>query len=599
MGDRPLSSILPAPNLPELPELPAQVLQDIFRHLCHHPMAIGPHHSFNPRWISVTHVCRRWRKAALDNPCLWVHLPIQSEPLTQMMLERSRSEAVFVEFHTEDRGVDDNLVLRLAALVTRARSFCVTASISFLSALIGQPRFSCSAPHLRTLELLPLEDMPSGTSPSQLLSRLDSGDGEEDTLTSDMRNLNLVKHPPMVAMLNFFKTNRGGIECLKLGFLDSSPFLALPSSPIRHMFLPYLKQMHLDSSYRVCHNILSQVIVPPSTELKLRLRGVQDLVLFSEIVALRFGRAKTFTNLPLESITCSLTPTGETIWSFIGYPPMAIMPASGGVQMVASVYSKTAGETWHLALSELSRSVGLENVNSMNIYMHAAWTKDQHTLLTSVLQTIPKLRRLAIDTDSLPGLDVDMAALALHIPQLHILEFVGIVDESQVEAKKHELELQYTAMARARTKAGMSTFSCRWRPRGGWEVIVLTENLDTDAPPLQLPNQSSQLTSLPDSVASHYAQQRCKFLLELHKFWAAGKTPLPTALTGFRYPEGYPHQPSWPHVKPIAIGVVRLGDTLNIDLFQLFTVVRAHGGGLKVSKIHGHDHAVQCSCSRH
>ncbi|KAI0061468.1 hypothetical protein BV25DRAFT_1785855, partial [Artomyces pyxidatus] len=44
-------------------------------------------------WISVTHVCRRWRHIALDNSGLWRHIPLTSgRQWIAEMLSRSRSK---------------------------------------------------------------------------------------------------------------------------------------------------------------------------------------------------------------------------------------------------------------------------------------------------------------------------------------------------------------------------------------------------------------------------------------------------------------------------------------------------------------------------
>ncbi|KAI0048078.1 hypothetical protein FA95DRAFT_1678575 [Auriscalpium vulgare] len=103
-------------------------------------------------WMYITHVCRRWRDVALNNPALWstIILPF---PLgarwAEAFLSRSKSSALTI---TKDREGLQPLPLRQSELalvqanLARTRSLCISAE-SAISAL------SHPAPILRTLDI--------------------------------------------------------------------------------------------------------------------------------------------------------------------------------------------------------------------------------------------------------------------------------------------------------------------------------------------------------------------------------------------------------------------------------------------------------------
>ncbi|KAH6904626.1 hypothetical protein BKA70DRAFT_527148 [Coprinopsis sp. MPI-PUGE-AT-0042] len=53
------------------------------------------------KWIQVSHVCRRWRQVALQNPTLWSTIPPISPKWLEVMAERSQRLPLTIELGSE------------------------------------------------------------------------------------------------------------------------------------------------------------------------------------------------------------------------------------------------------------------------------------------------------------------------------------------------------------------------------------------------------------------------------------------------------------------------------------------------------------------
>jgi len=71
--------------------LPAEILARIFHFNAFSAKPYSP--TLRHGWISVTHVCRRWRQVALDDSTLWTHFSAypQSEEWIAERLSRARN----------------------------------------------------------------------------------------------------------------------------------------------------------------------------------------------------------------------------------------------------------------------------------------------------------------------------------------------------------------------------------------------------------------------------------------------------------------------------------------------------------------------------
>ena len=98
----------------DIDSLPAELLEEIFRCCIE---ANTPWHSTKdtwraerrsistsitplgvPKWITLTYVCRRWRRVALRNPLFWLHIPTTiSLPWVNTYLARSRNQPLTID----------------------------------------------------------------------------------------------------------------------------------------------------------------------------------------------------------------------------------------------------------------------------------------------------------------------------------------------------------------------------------------------------------------------------------------------------------------------------------------------------------------------
>ncbi|KAH9978238.1 hypothetical protein BGW80DRAFT_800651 [Lactifluus volemus] len=164
--------------------LPVEILIQIFSY---YPASDrNPHIRFRPPppWLAVTHVCQRWRNAALSCPSLWVDIISTNFRWTEVMLERSRDVPIQI---TVDDGGSEHMPceVRTARLlfskIYRAQSLAVTCVHAIIACipmlfdaegapllqeliitnfhpstsidLVSQPLFSGKTPSLQLLSL--------------------------------------------------------------------------------------------------------------------------------------------------------------------------------------------------------------------------------------------------------------------------------------------------------------------------------------------------------------------------------------------------------------------------------------------------------------
>ncbi|VDB93543.1 unnamed protein product [Peniophora sp. CBMAI 1063] len=81
--------------------LPPEVLALIFNWLAAiYPMSLqapGTSRRTSLGWVTVSHVCRRWRSVILDQPSLWAHLTPDGQQPWKTFLDRAKEVALFVK----------------------------------------------------------------------------------------------------------------------------------------------------------------------------------------------------------------------------------------------------------------------------------------------------------------------------------------------------------------------------------------------------------------------------------------------------------------------------------------------------------------------
>ncbi|KAJ8588943.1 hypothetical protein M405DRAFT_818920 [Rhizopogon salebrosus TDB-379] len=75
--------------------LPPEILTTVFKHVEEENYS-GVYHY--PRCLTVTHVCRHWRRVALECPCLWTTINWTSARWIGPMLERSKKSPLVVKY---------------------------------------------------------------------------------------------------------------------------------------------------------------------------------------------------------------------------------------------------------------------------------------------------------------------------------------------------------------------------------------------------------------------------------------------------------------------------------------------------------------------
>ncbi|TFY66756.1 hypothetical protein EVG20_g4325 [Dentipellis fragilis] len=120
----------------------------------------------NLGWILVTHVCRRWRYAALDNSTLWSHISFAlGSEWTARMLERSRVSPLVIQASGPGRDLPPNLGAQLRPYLSRTRVLELYAQIDTLEEILT-PLVE-HAPILQSLRLrADRGDEPSVISPT-------------------------------------------------------------------------------------------------------------------------------------------------------------------------------------------------------------------------------------------------------------------------------------------------------------------------------------------------------------------------------------------------------------------------------------------------
>ena len=136
------------------PQFPLELLQKIFLLLVKFHLREPSHRTRRPEWITITHVCRYWREAALGLRELWTYITLNlSISWSLAMMERSAPLPVHI-----DRYIGESSRIGVKALAT---SGLLSASRIRTLRLIGRPadilevlNHLCSPSPLESLTLL-------------------------------------------------------------------------------------------------------------------------------------------------------------------------------------------------------------------------------------------------------------------------------------------------------------------------------------------------------------------------------------------------------------------------------------------------------------
>ncbi|THH04775.1 hypothetical protein EW146_g10086 [Bondarzewia mesenterica] len=253
--------------------------------------------TFSLGWIQVTHVCRYWRRVALENPSLWTRICfVLGRNWTDAFFERSKSSLITVQRRPQTfydwafYDPDDMPVARHLKHLQRLRVHTPSQVLSsFLETLVD------AAPYLEYLELCcipdpdyfahsqPLQSIPL---PSNLFAhdfpRLRHVELDHITIPWDPVHFKGLAHfairLPGSKRFDFSKASRPSLDQI-LNLLDAMPELqtlelldALPVAPTLNSFklspinrvahMPWLNKIKLKGTVFDCANFIRCLDIP-------------------------------------------------------------------------------------------------------------------------------------------------------------------------------------------------------------------------------------------------------------------------------------------------------------------------------------------------
>ena len=230
--------------------------------------------------IRVTHVCRRWREAALDHPRLWSHIIfVELAPASMTeILARAKMAPLHLEADLINSSWDqlDVIERQLEAHISHTRHLCIRGELQ-----IAFERLVSSAPTLESLSLshfgLPQAVIPVNlfncTAPNLSSLVLDGCDiSWKSPLLKGLRTLRIVgpstnARPKLEDWLDALNE----MPQLKTLILNSATPLASSASPISDssliITLPFLTEFYISASAEDCALALAHLTMPTLTSL--------------------------------------------------------------------------------------------------------------------------------------------------------------------------------------------------------------------------------------------------------------------------------------------------------------------------------------------
>ncbi|KAG2157837.1 uncharacterized protein EDB93DRAFT_819107 [Suillus bovinus] len=241
-----------------------------------------------PACLVVTHVCRRWRKVALECPTLWRFISSTSLYWLDVMLERSQQAPLVVTYTTfaiSLKGCLEKILLHLPHikyLELRALSYHVGRVMDLLS---SQP-----APMLETFKFSVYGQLPStvsisdtifqGQAPSLRYLEVDYCNPRwSSSIFSGLRTLYVAKTslPDLLSALQCTDT----LEQLTLryDFLQTGQSILIDGVP-----LPRLKKIVLDgTSLETAVSLLGRLALPVNVKIALQLSSIEGHRTFADL----------------------------------------------------------------------------------------------------------------------------------------------------------------------------------------------------------------------------------------------------------------------------------------------------------------------------
>ena len=233
-------------------------------------------------WICITHVCRRWREAALNHLRLWSHINLTKLAPAAMaeILSRAKMAPLHLEADLTNSRKDqiDVIERQLEAHISHTRHLCIRGHLQ-----TALERLVSSAPILESLSLsqfwFPQTVIPvnlfNHTIPSLTSLKLDSCDiSWKSPLLKGLQTLEMLKpstkaRPKLEDWLDALN-DMPQLETLILQFASptTSPAASLIPEPTRTVTLPSLTKFHIFAAAKDCALALAHLVMPALTSLQ-------------------------------------------------------------------------------------------------------------------------------------------------------------------------------------------------------------------------------------------------------------------------------------------------------------------------------------------
>ncbi|KAJ3495124.1 hypothetical protein NMY22_g19978 [Coprinellus aureogranulatus] len=295
--------------------LPAEVLSRIFSVLASSSVIdvkdFG--RARNPSWISVCHVCRHWREAALDCASLWTDLMFHKPGLSEFMLANTKGCPLTVEFNVFNQEIEPFIDIlrqaisqahRLQSLIVRRED--VMEQKLYLSRIVGT---GCTeAPILeklvisrdaqqRTEETLPEGFLSKGAPALRHLNLTGFNVGSWGSIPLGAGLTFLKLHAPIDSTLirpdpaTFFSALSSMDSLATLSLLKTAPDDALQSSS-QYTLPSTLQKLNLEDTAELVNQFLRSVAVPGTAKLAVTfidLQGDEALGEFIDLLELSWN----------------------------------------------------------------------------------------------------------------------------------------------------------------------------------------------------------------------------------------------------------------------------------------------------------------------
>ncbi|KAI0091414.1 hypothetical protein BDY19DRAFT_930331 [Irpex rosettiformis] len=416
--------------------LPPELLIKVFRYVAHNSI-IG----LTSSWLeSCTHVCHRWREAALDAPELWCTIVLGNTSTldgTREMLARSQQMPLVVRSHPRYTPLEENPILHNEALdyVLRELPRIVVLDVSVSAYSMPSQGYPEDALLMKELMFYSPNGImqPTASGNQQLLSHL--LEANMPGLTSLEFHLPCMewKHGvlrPALTHLTLSGTEKNPYFMIDdvLAILDSLPLLetlelrwalpisASPDPDTPFISLPNLRELTICDTAESCAELLRQISLSPAIKIKLdctyrTLQSVNDVLRIIRLTGANLRRR----NGVGENFASAILPTIRT-FTLCGIVTLDAtqLRAWTTYHTIDELYNRIRqhsetqfpdplidiilrhGGRRHFPALHLVHAIPVEDIKSAVLHPSHEKTYQEHEALIHLLSNMPSLRELGI-----------------------------------------------------------------------------------------------------------------------------------------------------------------------------------------------------------